>query len=123
MRDHGKRDMVTEHSYDNQQEGRRGGRGEEGEGERERSTRTASRGCRDLPSHYSMPSLSCLQYVNGGSLESLLQDHSTSLSWTVRVHLAKDIAVGVAYLHRNGILHRDLNTRVSLASCCVAYEW
>lgn len=58
---------------------------------------------------------SCLQYVNGGSLENLLQDHSISLSWTVRVQLAKDIAVGVAYLHRNGILHRDLNTRVSLS--------
>ena len=58
---------------------------------------------------------SCLQYVNGGSLESLLQDHSTLLSWTVRVQLAKDIAVGVAYLHKNGILHRDLNTRVSFS--------
>ena len=36
MRDHGKRDMVTEHSYDNQQEGRRGGRGRERGRERER---------------------------------------------------------------------------------------
>jgi protein kinase 1 len=52
------------------------------------------------------------EYVNGGSLEQLLQDGKVDLSWSVRVKLAKEIAFGMQYLHSHGFLHRDLNSRV-----------
>jgi serine/threonine protein kinase len=51
------------------------------------------------------------EYVNGGSLEQLLQDGKVDLSWSVRVKLAKEIAFGMQYLHSHGFLHRDLNSR------------
>ncbi|XP_023582894.1 dual specificity testis-specific protein kinase 2 [Trichechus manatus latirostris] len=50
------------------------------------------------------------EYINSGNLEQLL-DSNLHLSWTVRVKLAYDIAVGVSYLHFKGIFHRDLTSK------------
>ncbi|XP_040833676.1 dual specificity testis-specific protein kinase 2 [Ochotona curzoniae] len=50
------------------------------------------------------------EYMNSGNLEQLL-DSNLHLPWTVRVKLARDIAVGLSYLHLKGIFHRDLTSK------------
>lgn len=51
-----------------------------------------------------------LEFINGGTLTSLLCDNHVYLSWGVRIGLASDIAGAMAYLHKKGIMHRDLTS-------------
>lgn len=53
-----------------------------------------------------------VQYINGGSLDAMLQDRSVEISWFERVALAADTARGMAYLHKQGVFHRDLTSKV-----------
>lgn len=53
-----------------------------------------------------------LQFINGGELEELLLDYSIHLDWSTRLYLAKDVAEGMRYLHKQGVIHRDLTSKV-----------
>eukprot|EP00727_Mastigamoeba_balamuthi_P013386 m51a1_g8670 putative protein kinase (621) ;mRNA; f:122130-124519 len=48
------------------------------------------------------------EFVSGGSLESLLRKHWSSLKPEWLLKASYDIAVGMAYLHSLAIVHRDL---------------
>ena len=71
-----------------------------------------------LSSSSSSPSFSLLllfihdssQYINGGTLEELIRDLTHPFLPSLRINLALDVAHGMAYLHRNRMLHRDLNS-------------
>jgi serine/threonine protein kinase len=51
------------------------------------------------------------EYVNGGSLEKLIQNHAFPLSWKTKTKLASDISNGLTYLHDKKIFHRDVTSR------------
>ncbi|XP_049848484.1 LIM domain kinase 2-like [Schistocerca gregaria] len=48
------------------------------------------------------------EYVSMGSLHSILTNHSIELSWAVCSKMALEISQATLFLHRKGILHRDL---------------
>ncbi|XP_038068080.1 dual specificity testis-specific protein kinase 2-like [Patiria miniata] len=51
-----------------------------------------------------------IEYMNGGTLSSVLLDESLHLSWMTRIALAKDIASGMSYFHMHSVIHRDLTS-------------
>ena len=48
---------------------------------------------------------------NCGSLESFLKKYRTSLTLKERIHIAHDLITGLASMHEQGFVHRDLGTR------------
>lgn len=51
------------------------------------------------------------EYISGGTLASLLHGPpKPALSWSERIHFARDISLGMSYLHTVKIIHRDLNS-------------
>ncbi|CAB4381439.1 unnamed protein product [Rhizophagus irregularis] len=51
-----------------------------------------------------------MDYADGGTLGHYLSKNFTSLSWTDKLNFAKQLASGVACLHKEKIIHRDLNS-------------
>ncbi|GBB89893.1 hypothetical protein RclHR1_16720005 [Rhizophagus clarus] len=49
-------------------------------------------------------------YADGGTLSHYLSKNFASLSWTDKLNLAKQLASGVACLHKEKIIHRNLNS-------------
>jgi serine/threonine protein kinase len=49
-----------------------------------------------------------LEYANGGTLNTYLDNHFNELDWNDKFRLAWQLASAVAYLHENDIIHRDL---------------
>ena len=50
-----------------------------------------------------------MELMSNGSLFNVLHN-GRELPWSLRLSIAKDIAVGLNYLHSRGILHRDLKS-------------
>jgi serine/threonine protein kinase/ankyrin repeat protein len=48
------------------------------------------------------------EFVDGGNLAELIDDHSIKLTWRRVVSYAKDIAAAMTYLHAQNVIHRDL---------------
>ncbi len=48
------------------------------------------------------------EFMRGGSVYDYLRQQKTCLRLAVVLRLATDVAKGMDYLHRNGIIHRDL---------------
>jgi len=49
-----------------------------------------------------------LEFADGGDLRSYLEQNFSSLTWSDKLNMATDIARGLACLHAEQIIHRDL---------------
>ncbi|CAG8510697.1 17841_t:CDS:10, partial [Acaulospora morrowiae] len=52
-----------------------------------------------------------MQYADGGNLQEYLAKNFKRMTWVDKCTLAKQIAEGVEFLHRNGIVHGNLHSR------------
>jgi len=51
-----------------------------------------------------------MEFVSGGDLRSKLKDNKLNIPWKTRIEVAKQLAGAMAYLHKKGIIHRDLKS-------------
>lgn len=58
-----------------------------------------------------MPKLMLISFCQHGSLQSYLQKQGTRINFTSKLHMALDIARGMAHLMQHQFVHRDLAAR------------
>jgi len=51
------------------------------------------------------------EYVEGGTLEELIQDVTVNIRWSQRMEIGLHIAQGLFYLNSKGMFHRDLTSK------------
>ena len=51
------------------------------------------------------------EYLKNGNLRKILKNRSAKLSWRLRTRMALDVARAMHYLHKKGIIHRDLKSK------------
>ncbi|KAI9135815.1 kinase-like domain-containing protein [Paraphysoderma sedebokerense] len=51
-----------------------------------------------------------LEYFPRQCLRTVLDSSFDHLTWAIKERIAQNVAAGMAFLHRNGILHRDLKS-------------
>ncbi|RHZ75971.1 hypothetical protein Glove_208g207 [Diversispora epigaea] len=52
-----------------------------------------------------------LQYANDGDLRIYLRKNFEKLNWEKKINMAKDIALGLYFIHESNIVHRDLHSK------------
>ncbi|KAF0541364.1 kinase-like protein [Gigaspora margarita] len=52
-----------------------------------------------------------LQYADNGTLREYLKTNFTRLHWTEKLRIAKEIELGLLFLHDHNIIHRDLHLK------------
>ncbi|KAJ3084862.1 hypothetical protein HK102_000538 [Quaeritorhiza haematococci] len=52
-----------------------------------------------------------MEYMDHGSLYTRINSLEPALPWKDRISIARDVASGMAYLHRVGLIHRDLKSQ------------
>ena len=51
------------------------------------------------------------EYIDGGTLEELIQDLTVSIRWSQRMEIGLHITQGLFYLNSKGMFHRDLTSK------------
>lgn len=59
------------------------------------------------------------EFLERGSLSHILYNQDNHLNWEHKKSIAQDIATGMAYLHKNSIIHRDVKS----SNMLVAADW
>ncbi|KAF0561748.1 kinase-like protein [Gigaspora margarita] len=52
-----------------------------------------------------------LHYANSGNLQCYLKDHFSTLDWSTKIKMAKEISSGIKCLHSENIAHRNLHNK------------
>ena len=51
------------------------------------------------------------EYIDGGTLEELIQDQAAEIRWSQRIEIGLHISEGLHYLNTQGMFHRDLTSK------------